>query len=54
MTAAAAMQVVGERLEAGVHTMACPAVTRLDLLHHATAMGVQVQEYTGVARATSW
>lgn len=54
VTAAAAMQLVAADLEAGVHTTACPAVTRLELLHHATAMGVQVQEYTGVARATSW
>ena len=54
VTAAAAMQVAAQRLDAGVHTTACPAVARLDLLHHATTMGVQVQEYTGVARATSW
>ena len=28
--------------------------TPLDLLHHATVLGVRVQEFTGVARATSW
>ena len=54
VAAAAAMQVVSQGLAAGVHTTACPAVAGLDLLHHATMLGVQVQEYTGVARATSW
>jgi hypothetical protein len=29
-------------------------VNVLDLLHHATVLGVRVQEFTGLSRATSW
>ena len=51
---AAATMVVQQGTEPGVHTTGCTAVSPLDLLHHATEMGVRVQEFTGVARATGW
>jgi hypothetical protein len=41
-------------LPPGVHTPGDEALDGLDLLHHATGLGVRVQEFTGVARATSW
>jgi hypothetical protein len=52
--AATAMRVVAEGLEPGVHALGDAAVARLDLLHHATVLGVRVQEFTGVAKATGW
>lgn len=52
--AAAALQMVQHPLPAGVHVLGSPALDHLDLLHHATTMGVRVQEFTGVARPTSW
>jgi len=59
VAAVTAVQVVlagraGNGLEPGVHTPGDLALEPLDLLHHATAAGVQVQEYTGLSRATSW
>ncbi len=51
---AAATRVLDQGLEPGVHTTGCESVAQLDLLHHATQMGVNVQEFTGVARATGW
>lgn len=39
---------------AGVHGTADEALQPLDLLHHATKLGVRVQEFTGVARPASW
>ena len=51
---AAANMVVQQGTEPGVHTTGCAAVSPLDLLHHATDLGVRVQEFTGVARATGW
>lgn len=52
--AAAALQVLAHGLPAGVHALGCEALAGLDLLHHATTFGVRVQEFTGVARPTSW
>lgn len=54
VTAAIAVQVVRAGLEPGVHTPGDDAIAALDVLHHATAMGVRVQEFTGLARATAW
>ena len=52
--AATALQVLRQGVPAGVHTLGCRSLDGLDLLHHATRFGVRVQEFTGVARATSW
>ncbi len=38
----------------GVHGTSCRELDQLEVLHHATRLGVRVQEFTGVARATSW
>lgn len=46
-----AVHVVSKGLAAGVHS---PGDDSLPLLHEATGFGVRVQEFTGVARATSW
>ena len=54
VAAAAAMQVLAHGLPAGVHAVSDEAVAALHLLHHATSMGVRVQEFTGVARTESW
>ncbi len=51
---AAASRVLEQGVEPGVHTTGCDSVSPLDLLHHATMLGVRVQEFTGVARATGW
>jgi hypothetical protein len=37
-----------------VHLTSDEAIDLLDVLHVATTMGVRVQEFTGVARATHW
>ena len=52
--AATALMVVRTPLTPGVHTTACRELTEGQLLHHTTRLGVRVQEFTGVARATSW
>lgn len=52
--AATVLQLLEHRVVGGVHTPGDDALNRLDLLHHATQLGVRVQEFTGVARATSW
>ena len=52
--AATALMVVRTPLTPGVHTTACRELTEGQLLHHTTHLGVRVQEFTGVARATSW
>ncbi|MGB8857881.1 MAG: hypothetical protein WCC60_01430, partial [Ilumatobacteraceae bacterium] len=52
--AAVVLQVLAHGLAAGLHTPGDAALEALDLLHHATRLGVRVQEFTGVARATSW
>jgi saccharopine dehydrogenase-like NADP-dependent oxidoreductase len=54
VAAVTAMQVLHVGLEPGVHSLADQAIEPLDLLHHATEAGVQVQEYTGLSRATNW
>lgn len=54
VAAATALQVLAEGLPAGVHAVSDADVSSLRVLHHATMLGVQVQEFTGVARATSW
>ena len=52
--AATALQVVQVGLPAGVFALGCRALDALDVLHHATRLGVHVQQFTGVARPTSW
>ncbi len=52
--AATALQMLSHPIEPGVHGTSCLEVARLDVLHHATRLGVRVQEFTGVARPTSW
>ena len=55
--AATTLQVLVHGREAvggGVWSPADHAVAGLDVLHHATRLGVRVQEFTGVARASSW
>jgi len=52
--AATALRMVEVGVPAGVHALSDDALHALDVLHHATALGVRVQEFTGVARATSW
>ena len=52
--AAAVLQILDRGLAPGVHTPGGQSLDGLDLLHHATVLGVRVQEFTGVARATSW
>jgi hypothetical protein len=51
---AVVLQLLAAGLPPGVHTPGDAALDSLDLLHHATALGVSVQEFTGVARTTSW
>ena len=51
---AAVEAVLAGRVPVGAHSTADLAVDPLALLHRATALGVRVQEFTGVARATSW
>ena len=52
--AATALRMLEREVVAGVHTPGDAALAPLDLLHHATRQGVRIQEYTGVARPTSW
>ena len=52
--AAVVLQMLDHSLSPGVHTPGGTSLDDLDLLHHATELGVRVQEFTGVARATSW
>ena len=54
VAAATALQVLAHGLPAGVHAVSDEALVPLHLLHHATSLGVRVQEFTGVARASSW
>lgn len=51
---AVAMTLVDHRPDAGVYGTADAALEPLELLRLATDFGVRVQEFTGVARATSW
>lgn len=54
--ASAAMAVLdaGDRLAPGVHTTADDSLAPLDLLARTSELGVRLQEFTGVARASSW
>ena len=52
--AATAMRVAACGLPPGVYALGDEALAGLELLHHATVLGVRVQEFTGLARATSW
>ena len=52
--AATVLQMLAHGLAPGVHTPGGASLDMLDLLHHATELGVRVQEFTGVARTTSW
>ena len=52
--AATVIQMLAHRLAPGVHMPGGESLDSLDLLHNATELGVRVQEFTGVARATSW
>ncbi|HNJ98982.1 MAG TPA: hypothetical protein PLV13_12710 [Ilumatobacteraceae bacterium] len=54
VAAACALALVHDTIEPGVHSTACAHLAELGLLHDVTTMGVKVQEFTGVARATSW
>jgi len=54
VVAATALQVAITRLAPGAHSLADASVAALELLHHATRLGVRVQEFTGVGRATGW
>ncbi len=51
---AVAIALVDRRPTAGVYSTADAALEPLELLRVATGFGVRVQEFTGVARATSW
>jgi hypothetical protein len=52
--AATAMRVAACGLPPGVYALGDEALAGLELLHHVTVLGVRVQEFTGLARATSW
>ncbi len=52
--AATVLQLLAHPIAPGVHGTACREVAALDVLHHATRLGVRVQEFTGVPRPTSW
>jgi hypothetical protein len=54
VAAVTAAQVLRVGVEPGVHALSDQVLEPLELLHHATEAGVQVQEYTGLSRATSW
>lgn len=51
---ATAVALFDQRPAAGAYGTADTALEPLDLLRRATEFGVRVQEFTGVARATSW
>ena len=52
--AAVALQLVHRGVAPGLHSPGAASLLDLDLLHHATTLGVRVQAYTGVARPVSW
>ena len=54
VAAVTATQVLHVGVEPGVHSLGDLVLEPLNLLHEATTVGVQVQEYTGLSRATSW
>ena len=52
--AATVVQMVRHSVPGGVWSLGDAELEPLQVLHHATRLGVRVQEFTGVARATSW
>lgn len=54
VAACTAAQVVRKGLVPGVYSTGDADLAGLDLLHQTTELGVQVQEFTGLSRATSW
>jgi hypothetical protein len=52
--AAAVEAVLAGRVLPGAHSTSDPSVDPMGLLQRATTLGVKVQEFTGIARATSW
>ena len=52
--AATVTQLLLQGAPGGVWSLADATLEPLRVLHHATRLGVRVQEFTGVARATSW
>ena len=52
--AATVLQMLAHGLSPGVHIPGGESLDSLDLLHNATELGIRVQEFTGVARATNW
>ena len=52
--AATTLRLLAHPIAPGVHGTSCHELDQLEVLHHATRLGVRVQEFTGVARATAW
>jgi hypothetical protein len=52
--ASTTMQVAQAGLPPGCHSLSDVSLVPLDVLHHATRLGVRVQEFTGVGRTTGW
>ena len=52
--AATALQLLNHHVAVGVHALGDAALDELEVLRHATGFGLRVQEFTGLARATSW
>jgi hypothetical protein len=52
--AATVLACVEHRLEPGVHVLGSASVAPLDLLARIGELGVRLQEFTGVPRATAW
>jgi hypothetical protein len=54
VAAAVTFALLEHRLPGGVYSTGDSELESLALLQRVTALGVRVQEFTGVARATSW
>lgn len=54
VAAATASRVLTMGVAPGVHMLGSEVLAPLQLLHRATSLGVRVQEFTGVPRATAW
>ena len=52
--AATALRLLTVGAPPGAYPLGAGELDALDVLHHATGLGVRVQEFTGVARATHW
>lgn len=52
--AATVLRMLQHPVAPGLHSPGETSLAALDLLHHATTLGVRVQTYTGVARPVSW